>query len=69
MSQRTLITGLSLLIALNAFALSISLSRQSGAATEEMNYHKLMSDTDFVRAVKSIAEACTVNVDIAKLKC
>jgi len=69
MSQRTMITGLSLLIALNAFALSISLSRQSGAETEGMNYHKLMSDPNFVRAVKSIAEACTVNVDIAKLKC
>jgi hypothetical protein len=69
MSDRIMTAALSLLLALNAFALSVNLSRQSRAETEGMNYQKLMSDSDFVRAVKSIAEACTVNVDIAKLKC
>jgi hypothetical protein len=28
-----------------------------------------MRDPDFMRAVKSIAEACKVNVDIGKLAC
>jgi hypothetical protein len=60
---------LSLLIAMNVIALSVSVSRQSLAAADATSYQKLMSDPEFVRAVKSIAEACTVNVDIAKLKC
>jgi len=64
-----MVAGLVLLLALNAVALSVNLSRQSEAAADGMNYLKLMSDADFVRAVKSIVEACAVNVDIAKLKC
>jgi hypothetical protein len=67
--MRVMITILSLLIALNVLVLSVNVSRQSRAATEAMSYQKLMSDPEFVHAVKSIAEACTVNVDIAKLKC
>jgi hypothetical protein len=34
-----------------------------------MSYQDLMRDPDFTRAVKTIAEQCSVNVDIAKLKC
>jgi hypothetical protein len=34
-----------------------------------MKYENLIDDRDFVRAVHSIVEACTVNVDIAKEKC
>jgi len=69
MQHKVMIAVLSLLIASNILALSVNVSRQSWAATDAMSYQKLMSDTEFVRAVKSIAEACTVNVDIAKLKC
>jgi len=69
MQHRVMIAMLSLLIATNVLVLSVNVSRQSRAATDAMSYQKLMSDPEFVRAVKSIAEACTVNVDIAKLKC
>jgi hypothetical protein len=34
-----------------------------------MSYQDLLRDPDFTRAVKSIAEQCRVNVDIARLKC
>jgi hypothetical protein len=32
-------------------------------------YQDLVQDPDFTRAVKSIAQDCKVNVDIAKLVC
>jgi hypothetical protein len=60
-----MIATLSLLTVLNVMALSINFSQQSSAAAGGVSYQQLMGDPDF----KSIAEACTVNVDIAKLKC
>jgi len=69
MSHRIMIAMLSLFTVLNLMALSINFSQQSGAASERMSYQQLMGDPDFTRAVKSIAEACSINVDIAKLKC
>jgi hypothetical protein len=67
--SRFLMTLLCLLNALNVIALILNLSQVSRAAVGEMNYQALMSDPDFTRAVKSIAEQCSVNVDIARLKC
>jgi hypothetical protein len=64
-----MIAVLSLLIASNILALSVNVSRQSLAAADATSYQKLMSDPEFVHAVRSIVEACSVNVDIAKLKC
>jgi hypothetical protein len=58
-----------LLCAPNAITLGVNFSRPSRAATAGMSYQQLTGNPDFIRAVKSIAEACTVNVDIAKLKC
>jgi hypothetical protein len=69
MSHRGTVAILLLLSALSIMSFGISISRQSSAATGGMSYHQLISDPNFVRAVKSIAEACNVNVDIAKLKC
>ena len=60
---------LCLLIALNAVALIVNLSQSSKAAVGGMSYQDLMNDPDFARAVKSIAQDCKVNVDIAKLIC
>jgi hypothetical protein len=34
-----------------------------------MSYEDLLRDSDSTRAVKTIAEQCSVNVDLAKLKC
>ena len=39
------------------------------AAVRGMSYQDLLRDADFTRAVKTIAEQCSVNVDIARLKC
>jgi len=66
---RLLMTLLCLLSALNVIALVLNLSQVSSAAVGGMNYQDLLRDPDFTRAVKSIAEQCTVNVDIARLKC
>jgi len=47
----------------------IEISMPSRAAGGGLTYQDLIRDSDFTRAVKSIAESCTVNVDIGKLKC
>ena len=52
-----------------AVALAVNLSQPSWAAVRGMSYQDLMRDPDFTRAVKTIAEQCSVNVDIAKLTC
>jgi hypothetical protein len=62
-------TLLCLLSALNVIALILNLSQVSRAAVGGMSYQDLVRDPDFTRAVKSIAEQCSVNVDIARLKC
>lgn len=71
MSRRTAIVlvTLCLLSALNAGALILNLSQPARAAVRKMSYQDLLRDPDFTRAVKTIAEQCSVNVDIAKLKC
>ena len=66
---RTFLIALCLLSALNAVALVVNLSQPSMAAVRGMSYHDLLRDPDFTRAVKTIAEQCSVNVDLAKLKC
>jgi hypothetical protein len=67
--SRFLITLLCLLTALNVIALVLNLSQVTRAAVSGMSYQDLLRDPDFTRAVKSIAEQCRVNVDIARLKC
>jgi hypothetical protein len=72
MSRRTrnaLIALLCLLSGLNAVALVLNLSQPSGAAVHGMSYRDLLRDPDFTRAVKTIAEQCNVNIELAKLKC
>jgi hypothetical protein len=67
--SRFSMTLLGLLSALNVIALVLNLSQVSRAAVGGMSYQDLLRDPDFTRAVKSIAEQCMVNVDIARLKC
>ena len=71
MSLRTkmILITLCLLSALNAVALVLNVSQPAWAAVRGMSYRELLRDSDFTRAVKTIAEQCSVNVDIAKLKC
>jgi hypothetical protein len=60
---------LCLLSGLNAVALIVNLSQSSGAAVGGFSYEDLMHDPDFTRPVKTVAQGCKVNVDIAKLVC
>jgi len=64
-----ILIALCLLSALNAAALVLNLSKPASAAVRGMSYQDLLRDPDFTRAVKTIAEQCSVNVDIAKLRC
>jgi hypothetical protein len=57
------------LLSLFNLALIFNTSQSPRAAVGGMNYEALMRDSDFTRAVKSIAQECSVNVDVAKLKC
>jgi hypothetical protein len=69
MSGRIVVAMLCLLSALNVIVFMIEISMPSRAAGGGLTYQDLIRDSDFTRAVKSIAESCTVNVDIGKLKC
>jgi hypothetical protein len=72
MSNRTKFAWITLLCslsALNLVALAVNLSQPSRAAVPGMSYQDLLRDPDFTRAVKTIAEQCNVNVELAKLKC
>jgi hypothetical protein len=71
MTQRVTIVFvlLGLLSLFNLVALIFNTSQSPRAAVGGMNYEALMRDSDFTRAVKSIAQECSVNVDVAKLKC
>jgi hypothetical protein len=68
-AKNALIALLCLLGGLNAVAVALNLLQPSRAAVRGMSYQDLLRDPDFTRAVKTIAEQCSVNVDIAKLKC
>jgi hypothetical protein len=61
--------ALCLLNALNAVALVLNLLQPSKAAVRGMSYQDLLRDPGFTRAVKTIADQCSVNLDIAKQKC
>lgn len=67
MSRRSKIVLTTLLCLL--VALVVNLSLPSRAAVRGMSYQDLLRDPDFTRAVETIAEQCSVNVDLAKLKC
>ena len=69
MSRLAIFVILPLITAFNLAALTINLSIPSRAAVGRMSYEELVRDQDFTRAVKSIAEACAVNVDLGRLKC
>lgn len=69
MSRRVIMTILCVMCALNVITLAVNFSMPSRAAVGDVNYKELIREPDFTRAVKSIAEACAVNVNIAKLKC
>jgi hypothetical protein len=69
MSRSKTIATLTVVSTLNLIALAANLSLPARAAGSGSNYQDLVQDKDFVRAVKSIVESCTINLDIDKVKC
>lgn len=69
MRRRTFLILLSLAALVNVVALAVNLSLPSNAAVGTKNYRQLAADPEFQRAVRSVVEACNVNVDIGKIKC
>jgi hypothetical protein len=69
MSRKTALVLMCLLTALNVGFVMLTTSKPSRAALGGMTYDDLVNDPDFVRAVKAVATSCTVNVDVATLKC
>ena len=69
MRRRTFLILLSLAALINVVALAVNLSLPSNAAVRARNYRQLAADPEFQRAVRSVVEACNVNVDIGKIKC
>jgi len=69
MSRSKIIAILTTVSALNLIALTANLSHPARAAGSGSNYQDLVHDKDFVRAVKSIVESCTINLDIDKVRC
>jgi hypothetical protein len=58
-----------LLTAVNVAVLMINISPAARAALAGASYKELMNDAGFTRAVKSVIEACHVNVDLARVIC
>ena len=72
MSRKPTTIALALILvatALNISILIFNLSLPSRAAVAGMDYHALISDSDFKQAVQSIIAACSVNVALAKVRC
>jgi hypothetical protein len=69
MSLKAVTTLVALLLALNLVVMALDFSSPSRAAVAGMKSRQLEADPDFVRAVRSIAEHCKVNVDLARLEC
>ena len=55
--------------ALNLAIVLVGLSFSSKAAVANMDYSALVTDADFKKAVQSIAEACSVNINLAQIRC
>ena len=55
--------------ALNGAILLVDLSASSRAAVANMDYGALVKDADFRKAVQSIVEACSVNMNLAQVRC
>ena len=69
MSRKIAFVLLGLLTACNVVALVANMALPARAAVAGMTYQQLLKDRDFTHAVKSVVEACKVNVDLAKLSC
>ena len=69
MSLKAATTLLGLLLALNLAVMAFNFASPSRAAIAGMKSRQLEADPDFVRAVRSIAEHCKVNGDLARLEC
>ena len=69
MSRKAVTILLFFLTAANVIGLAMNVAATSRAAVAGAGYKELMNDVDFTRAVKSVIERCSVNVDLARVIC
>jgi hypothetical protein len=69
MTRRLLSKAIFVLTAVNLMVAIFNLSAPSKAAVGALTYRDLIDSADFTRAVQSVVQACSVNVDTAKVKC
>ena len=55
--------------ALNVSILIFNLTPPSRAAVAGMDYHALVTDSDFKQAVQIIVQECRANVELGKVQC
>jgi hypothetical protein len=67
--SRAIAIVLCLLLTINIGMLALNLSRPSQAAVAGLKAKELDADPDFVIAVKAIVGKCTLNINLAALKC
>jgi hypothetical protein len=67
--SRTVAIGLCLLLSINLAVLALNLSRPSQAAVAGLKAKELDADPDFVIAVKAIVNKCSLNINLAAVKC
>jgi hypothetical protein len=65
--SRTVAIGLCLLLSIKLAVLALNLSRPSQAAG--LKAKELDADPDFVIAVKAIVNKCSLNINLAAVKC
>jgi|HubBroStandDraft_5_1064220.scaffolds.fasta_scaffold479387_1 hypothetical protein len=68
-NRRLLVVLIAASTTLNGMLLILNTAWPSRAAVSGMDYKALVSDDDFRKAVKTIVEACRVNVGVDKIHC
>jgi hypothetical protein len=67
--SRKVVAQITVLTVLNVGVLVLNVAPVARGALAGSGYKELINDPDFTRAVKSVVEGCTVNVDLARVLC
>jgi hypothetical protein len=67
--SRKAVAVITVLTAINVAVLALNVAPAALGALAGAGYKELINDPDFTHAVKSVVEACEVNVDLARVIC
>jgi hypothetical protein len=67
--SRKILAALFMLTMVNVAVFVLNVSPAARAALAGASYKELMGDAAFTHAVKTVVEACHVNLDIARVTC